>query len=161
MHDRVCASMSIDDIAHILAHLRPRDEEELREYGREPRGAAHAFADNCVLGRCFGHDGVPAAVVAFHALTPRTLAVSLVATEAWARVARAVLRWGVREARPELLARGFERAECRTMEGHDDAIRLLERLGFRAEARIERYGASGRTFIQYAWRLSDHVMRET
>jgi hypothetical protein len=100
---------------------------------------------------------LPVAIVAFHQLTPKTLVVSLMATEDWPRVARAVLRWGVREAKAELIARGFERAECRTMEGHADAIELLERLGFVRECRLPRFGAQGASFLQYAWRLIDHV----
>ena len=43
------------------------------------------------------------------------------------------------------------------MAGHADAIRLLERFGFSLECRLPGFGASGVTFLQYAWRLNDHV----
>lgn len=145
-----------DDIPFVLAHLRLRDAQELAEYGLDPAQALPMLTAASVLSGVF-HDGErPAAVVAFHQLTPRALAVSLLATDEWSCVARSVFRWGVREARPKLLAMGFERAECRTMEGHDDAIALLERLGFVCECRLDRYGASGTSFLQYAWRLADH-----
>jgi RimJ/RimL family protein N-acetyltransferase len=93
----------------------------------------------------------------FHTITPKALAVSMVATDDWAQVARAMVRWGLREARPQLLALGFSRAECRTMAGHADAIRVLERFGFVLECRLPGFGASGVAFLQYAWRLNDHV----
>jgi hypothetical protein len=43
------------------------------------------------------------------------------------------------------------------MEGHADAIRFLGRLGFVRECHVPEFGAHGATFIQYAWRLNDHV----
>ena len=42
------------------------------------------------------------------------------------------------------------------MEGHLDAIRLLERSGFALECRLDDFGANGTAFLQYAWRLADH-----
>jgi RimJ/RimL family protein N-acetyltransferase len=141
----------------IMARLRARDAAELAELGIDPDTAATAFASPAVLAHVFAYEDRPAAIVAFHCLTPKTVAASLMATDEWPRVARGVVRWGVREARPALLRQGFARAECRTMEGHDPAIRLLERLGFVCECRVPNFGASGAAFLQYAWRLEDHV----
>lgn len=141
----------------IMLHLRARDAAELAECGFDREAAAHAFAAPAVLARVFEHEGRPVAIVAFHRLTPKAVVASLMATDAWPRVARAVVRWGIREARPALLAHGYIRAECRTIEGHADAIRLLERLGFIAECRVPNFGAGGAAFLQYAWRLDDHV----
>lgn len=146
-----------DDIRNILERLRPRDAFELSEYGFDLGTAEAAFCAPAVLAKTFAHNGTPQAVVTFHALTPRALAVSLMATCHWPRVARAVMAWGVRVARPSLLSLGFERAECRTLEGHADAIRFLERLGFVRECRVPHFGATGASFVQYAWRLNDHV----
>ena len=145
----------------IFERLRARDAEELLEYGTDAAGAVAAFATPSVLRRVFAADGEAVAIIAFHQLTPRALTVSLMATNAWLRVARAVVRWGLREARPFLLSRGFARAECRTLEGHADAIRLLEHLGFVSECRVPSFGASGAAFLQYAWRLNDHVHQNT
>ena len=145
------------DIRSVVARLRARDALELAEYGIDPEGAVRAFAAPAVAARLFSYRDVPVAIVTFHQLTPKALVASMMATDDWPRVARAVVRWGVRVARPALLAQGFERAECRTMEGHADAIRLLERLGFVLECRLPRFGASGAAFLQYAWRINDHV----
>lgn len=148
-----------DDIPYVLTRLRARDSRELEECGFDVAQASTALTAASVLVGIFHKDAAAAAVVAFHQLTPKALAVSLLATEDWPHVARDVFRWGVREARPRLLAMGYERAECRTMEGHDDAVALLERFGFVKECRLDRYGASGIAFWQYAWRLGDHAAR--
>ena len=141
----------------IMGRLRARDAAELFELGIDSDSAAAAFANPAALAHVFAHDGKPTAIVAFHRLTPKTVAASLMATDDWPHVARAVVRWGIREARPALLAEGYARAECRTMDGHAPAIRLLERLGFVCECRVPNFGASGAAFLQYAWRLDDHV----
>lgn len=141
----------------VMGRLRARDAAELAELGIDPGAAAAAFAVPAVLTRVFACGEEPVAIVAFHRLTPKAVAASLMATDDWPRVARAVVRWGMREARPALLAQGFARAECRTMEGHAPAIRLLERLGFVCECRVPNFGACGAAFLQYAWRLEDHV----
>ncbi|MBP6014430.1 MAG: hypothetical protein KBA31_19535 [Alphaproteobacteria bacterium] len=145
------------DVCSVLARLRTRDVLELAEYGVDRDGAVLAFTAPAALSHVFAYRGRPVAIVTFHQLTPKALVVSMMTTDDWPRVARAVMGWGVRVARPALLAQGFERAECRTMEGHAEAIRLLERLGFVLECRLPRFGASGAAFLQYAWRINDHV----
>jgi hypothetical protein len=151
------AERMIDDIRSILTRLRARDARELAAYGMDVESAALAFASPAILARVFAHKGRAAAVVTFHQLTPKALVVSMMATDDWLFVARAVLRWGWREARPALITAGFERAECRTIEGHVEAIELLERLGFVRECLLPRFGAHGASFLQFAWRLNDHV----
>jgi hypothetical protein len=152
--------MTEADIVEVIWHLRRRDRQELFAYGMKFRDAIDAFMAPSVLSRSFAHHGSAVAVVAFHALTPSALSVSMMATGAWPSVAASVLRWGTRLARPALLARGYRRAECRTMEGHDDAVRFLEHLGFGRECCLPGYGADGSTFLQYSWRLNDHVSRK-
>ena len=146
-----------DDICNILTRLRPRDAFELSEYGFDEATAAAAFSSPAILAKVFAHGGAPQAIVTFHGLTPKSLAVSLMATDLWPSVARDVVRWSIRVARPRLLQLGFARAECRTLEDHCDSINFLEWLGFVRECRVPRFGATGASFVQYAWRLNDHV----
>lgn len=142
--------------ADLLANLRERDAQELAEYGYDMAMAA-AIIRNIphVAFELFSHGGRQAAAVWFDALTPRALVVSMLATDEFPHVARQVIRWGL-SVRPKLLAAGYRRAECRVMDGHSDAIRFLEYLGFRLECRLPQFGASGISFAQYAWRLNDH-----
>jgi len=151
----------LDDIRSILKRMRPRDAQEMAEHGIGLDIAAAGFASPAVAARIFRHRHLPTAILTFHQLTPKALVVSMVATDDWRHVARAAVRWGLREARPALLARGFARAECRTMAGHEDAIELLERVGFVLECRLPGFGAHGASFLQYAWRLTDHVLLQS
>ena len=149
--------MKHEDVSAVCARLRARDCEELAAYGWTPEDARQAFLQPAVLSRAFSDGEGAQALIAVHAVTPACLAASLMATDRWPHVARRAFRWGHVTARPRLLAQGYMRAECRTMEGHADAIRFLERLGFVRECDVPLYGARGATFHQYAWRLKDHV----
>lgn len=140
-----------------VENLRERDRVELDELAIGPGSVAELLCKGAVLGAVFPWRWAPAAVIAFHPITSTTLAVSMLATDDWRRVSLSAIRWASRFAIPSLLAAGYQRAECRTMAGHDDAIRLLDRFGFRAECTLPRYGRSGRDFIQYSWKASDHV----
>lgn len=149
--------MNTDDVVSVCQRLRQRDRDELAAYGWSAEDAVQAFLQPAVLSTTFHDSDGAQALVAFHAVTPACLAVSLMATDRWPAVARKAFRWGHVTARPRLLAQGFMRAECRTREGHADAIRFLERLGFVRECHVPLFGARGAAFIQYAWRLNDHV----
>jgi hypothetical protein len=150
---------STDAIYQVLDGLRHKDRVELAECGRMRSEVYQVLNQPCVLGRAFisTFSKQAAAIVAFRAMTPKALTVALLATDEWEDVAREVYRWGVKEAKPYLLRSGYVRVECRTMEGHDEAIRFLEHFGFVLETRIARYGLSGKAFLQYAWRFDDHA----
>lgn len=149
--------MNYDDVVSVCSRLRARDCEELAAYGWTPEDAHRALLQPAVLSRAFSDSEGAQALIAFHAVTPACLAASLMATDRWPHVARAAYRWGHVTAKPFLLSKGFMRAECRTLDGHADAIRFLERLGFVRECHVPLFGARGAAFIQYAWRLNDHV----
>jgi hypothetical protein len=144
-------------IDSLLSRLRERDLEELREVGLSVGDVSLMLALPAVEFRMWSGLHGPAAFIAFHQLTPKALQVSMLASDEWPLVARDMYRWGVTHCRPRLLELGYTRAECRVMSGHDDAIRMLEHLGFVKECDLPDYGASGRMFHQFAWRLNDHV----
>jgi hypothetical protein len=147
----------MDPIQRLLSRLRQRDCEELAEYGftraQAEQSMRQPHVDFCMWSTPAG----PAAAMWFDALTPRALCVSLLATDEWDQVALSVIKYGVRVVRPKLLRLGYTRAECRTMDGHEDAIRLLTHMGFACECRLEGYGATGRDFLQFAWSLKRDV----
>lgn len=140
-----------------VSNLRDRDKRELDELGVPRDAVVDLLTRGYAVGAIFPHQWMPAAVIAFHPITPRCVSASLLATDDWSKVARRVVRWGVRVAKPKLLSMGFTRAECRVMAGHEEALRLLQFLGFRAECVLGDYGTSGADFYQFAWRLNDHV----
>lgn len=143
-----------------LAHLRPRDREEMEALGVADDVALDVLCRHAVLGAIFPWRWMPAAVLAFHRVGDRTVEVSMLATDDWPHVSRKLVRWGLGFAKPQLLAMGFDRAQVLTMEGYDEAIRFLEFMGFRREGRVVPK-AGGVAFIRYAWRMQDHVPRHT
>lgn len=147
----------MDPIQQLLSRLRQRDCEELAEYGftraQAEQSMRQPHVDFCMWSTPAG----PAAAMWFDALTPRALCVSLLATDEWDQVALSVIKYGIRVVRPKLLRLGYTRAECRTMSGHDDAIRLLTHMGFVCEVTLHNYGASGRDFHQFAWSMKNDV----
>lgn len=141
-----------------LSRLRARDLQELGQYGYTNEQIERIIRAPHVESAYFqGPSDTIACAIWFDALTPKALAVSLLATDEWPDVAREVYRWAKTVARPKLVAMGYLRCECRTLAGHEDAIRMLEHLGFTMECRVPQFGATGHAFIQYAWRLNDHV----
>lgn len=143
-------------IRHIIQNCRARDRAELEAFWglRVTMDQAPQWANSAVLLKIFDAKE-PVAFVAAHALTPRTVQMSMIATEDWPLVARQVVKWGKRTAMPQLLLAGFRRAECRSIEDHPEAIRFLTHLGFETEAYCRGYGRNGENFWQFA-----HVRRD-
>lgn len=149
----------LDQARFVLNYCRARDRAEIEAvigYERACAGFLEPWLESAVLAEVFAHEGEPAALIAVHEITARTVALSLVATYRWRRVALAVAKWARRQCMPELLARGYRRAECRAIDGHDEARRFLEFLGFTLECRCPEFGRNGEAFLQYAWRSKDH-----
>lgn len=156
LSDEIIPLPATDEVEALMHNLRARDKLELRACGyNSPAQVARTFA-RVLCGAVFLHDWRPAAVVAFAEMTPSTLSAALLASDDWPKVARRVMRYGQRTLKPMLLGKGYKRAECRTIAGHDDAIRFLKRFGFVEECRVPLYGRDGETFVQFAWRLCDH-----
>jgi hypothetical protein len=151
----------MDPVQRLLSRLRQRDCEELTEYGFTRAQAEQSMRQPHVDFCMWSTEAGPAAAMWFDALTPRALCVSLLATDEWDQVALSVIKYGVRVVRPKLLRLGYTRAECRTMDGHEDAIRLLTHMGFACECRLDGNGATGRDFLQFAWSLKRDVPQST
>lgn len=138
---------------YIVQNCRARDRAEIEAlYGLEASlTVIPEWASSAVLFHIFDDkDGKPVAFVAAHENAPTSVSLSMLATEHWPRVASSVIKWAKREAMPALLARGYRRAEARSIEGHPEAIRFLTRLGFQVEAYVSEFGRNGEDFIQFA-----------
>jgi hypothetical protein len=148
-------------IKHIIQNCRARDRAEIEAlYGLEATlDSAPAWAAQACLLQIFDWRTKPVAFVAVHALTHTVCLLSMIATEDWPRVAPSVIRWAKREAMPKLTAMHFKRAECRSIEGHPEAIRFLQHLGFEVEAYVKRYGRAGEDFIQFAYTRPRAIQR--
>lgn len=150
-------------IKYIIQNCRARDRAEIEAlYGLQfTLECAPAWASSACLVEIFDHNGQPAAFVAAHRVTETVCQLSMIATEDWRHVAASVIKWAKREGMPALYAQGFKRAECRSIEGHPEAIRFLMHLGFEVEAYVKSYGRNAEDFIQFAYtrRTPVHVFQ--
>lgn len=140
-------------VKYIIQNCRARDRAEIEAlYGLQPTlDLAPEWASSACLMKIFDHNGHPAAFVAAHRLTHTVCQLSMIATEDWQHVAASVIKWGKRSAIPALYLQGFKRAECRSIEGHPEAIRFLMHLGFDVEGYCKQYGRQGETFLLFAY----------
>lgn len=143
----------IINLQRFFASLRQRDVEELHELGLTPEDVLAHHRAGATEPWYWAHEGEIAAALWFTQATPKALGANFFATDAWPHVATEMYKAAHRIVKPRLLALGYRRAEARVMSGHDDAIRMMEHLGFTLECRLPEYGNSGRSFAQYAWTL--------
>jgi hypothetical protein len=149
-------------LAHICRNLRELDRIEVdatfvagHEYLFAVIPEAWRFAQ---FKRIFYVGERPAALFCAHETSAQTLAVSLLATDLWPQAWRAFYRWGKRTFKPDAIARGYRRAECRVYADHYEAVALLLQLGFVIECDLPEYGLKRERFYQMAWRSRDHVL---
>jgi hypothetical protein len=150
-----------DAVRYIIQHARPNDQKELMSVVDCDALLFHIpeFVNAAKFFKLFtAADGEPIAFIAFHQTTPVSMNVSMISTPRWKEAVKPLLRWGLKYFKPMALNVGYCRVECRTIAGNSDAIWFLEGLGFRLECRVPDYGLDrDLIFLQYAWRLSDHV----
>ncbi len=145
------------DVSYVAANMRACDRREIfavRDVESTDQLALqiHHHAPLQQVAR-IGRE--PVAVLS--AVQPRAgiWQVGLFATPRWPLVARAMTRHARAAVIPDLLARGANRAECQSIEGHHAAHRWLEWLGAVHECDLIDYGKNRETFRLYAWRRSD------
>jgi hypothetical protein len=143
-------------VRYILDHARERDRRETSAVCGfwDPAQLAEAMVDDWLLRGAWGgvfSDGDPIAVLTMLRETPRSLQVGMLATDEFPRIALPVTRYVRRVVDPLVRKAGFTRMECRCWSEHHDARRWLQVCGAKQEAEIPGYGASGETFIQFAW----------
>lgn len=99
--------------------------------------------------------GLPAAAIGASEFWPGVWSVWMFATDDWPQVALGVTKWARRRLMPQVLKAGAHRAQCHSLESHNEAHRWLAMLGAQAEARACGLGRHGEDFITFTWRKND------
>ena len=139
-------------VRYVVKHMRDYDRAEIfatRWDDNEDSLVADTLAAgpmSWVLGR-----ERPIACWGAQELWPGMWTVWMFATDEFKQVASALTKFVLCQEIPQLVDRGIQRAECKSMAGHDVAHRWLERLGAVREATHENYGRGRETFYTYAW----------
>jgi len=83
---------------------------------------------------------------------PGMWSVFMFATDRMPEIGLPLTKFVKRSMIPSIMGCGsFNRAECKSIEGHDEAQRWLEVLGARREHTFENYGRLKETFYSYVW----------
>lgn len=97
-------------------------------------------------------NGQPAAAFGFQPMTTPVWQAWALGTRAMTRVIPAITRWCWSQEQ-RLIDAGVRRVEARSIEGHDQAHRWLERLGCSRVCALPDHGRDGELFYLYAWHL--------
>lgn len=145
------------DMTYIGAHLRPEDYRETM--CQVPPGTLGSQALAGVMdGLAPGWNWVarigdqPVAAFGFQPMTTPVWAAWALGTRRMVRVIPAITRWCWAHEQ-KLIDAGVRRVEARTIEGHDQAHRWLERLGCQRVCDLPDHGHNGELFHLYAWHL--------
>jgi|TARA_Y100000310_G_scaffold250498_1_gene256737 hypothetical protein len=145
------------DLVFIARRMRVLDAEEIFPLvsGGTPEDLAFQTLAVGGLARVALFDLEPVAAYGAHMSRPGIWQVWMFATDKWKSVGRAVTMDIRRRMMPEMLSEpSAVRAECWSMDGHDEAHRWLEVLGAIREATVEDYGPSRKVFHCYSWTRS-------
>lgn len=153
--------MDVLDALYVAQRMRAADAREIwaTRWNEDP----HELARDAVAcapvawTACKGH--VPVACIGAGPLHPGVWRVWMYATDDFPSVGMKVTKFARRVMIPALLHAGAHRAECLSIDGHDQAHRWLEALGAAREATLGGYGRDGEDFHLYAWRRGHGSLR--
>lgn len=141
-------------VFQVAANMRASDVVEVGAMSPagvvRPADLAREACDRSRFGAVAVLDGEPAAAWGAMETWPGTWSVWLIATDAWPRVWRAVVRWVRSHMAAQMQA---ARAQCLfvfALHGREDAARLLKALGFKARGVVPKFGAGGEPFILWS-----------
>jgi hypothetical protein len=146
------APLTYPDALWVAERMREWDAREVYagRWTDDPADVARDVA-SCRMGWSVSADGAPAAVLGARPIHPGVWSVWMFATPAWPRVSLSVTRFVKRVMIPALRATGAHRAQCASIEGHEEAHRWLEFLGAVRESTLHRFGRNGEDFHLYRW----------
>lgn len=150
---------TLRDMTWIGGNLREADAREI--FCQVPEGTlGSSMAASVFLGlpeawtRVATLDGQPVAAFGFQPFTVPVWIAWAWGTRRMTRAIPAITRW-CWSKEPELLELGVRRVEARSIAGHEQAHRWLERLGCRREADLPDHGRNGELFHLYAWTIGN------
>lgn len=142
-------------VLHIASNLREWDRREVfaNLWSDDPVELAERVLYCGDFSWICSNGGDPIAALGALPVSPHVWSVWMFATDDFRQIGLPLTRFAKRTMMPALLKSGAHRAECRSMEGHDEAHAWLEMLGACREARHPMAGKNRETFYTYAWTL--------
>lgn len=146
-------------VDHILANLRASDRRELEATNWSLDGLAERVMNTQDFAFFAAHRDTPAALIGAVPMWPKVWSVFAFGTDDFQKVGLRLTKFARRYIIPAVLNSGAHRMECASIEGHDEAHRWLEALGFHRECSMMCYGRDGETFYRYVMLGGDDVLR--
>jgi hypothetical protein len=146
------AKLNEPDLLYVADNMREWDRREVfaTRWDDDPAALTSAILAGGEFGWVAGND-LPVAAFGAIPTWQGNWQVWMFATDDWKDVAFDVTRFIRRIMIPSLEQCGCHRAECRSMEGHEEAHRWLETLGAYKESDLPHYGRNGEMFYLYRW----------
>jgi hypothetical protein len=140
-------------VHHVAANMREWDRKEIfaLRWDDDPRSVANDVLRVPGFSWVAFSGDVPAAVIGAAPAWPGVWSVFAFGTDDFSRVALALTKHVRRFMVPALKNQGAHRAQCHSIEGHEDAHRWLKLLGAHTEPMIRGFGRGRENFIPFVW----------
>lgn len=141
------------DVLHVAANMREWDRKEIfaLRWGDEASDLANDVLRVPGFSWVAYADDVPAAVIGAMPMWPRVWSVFAFGTDDFPKVGLTLTKHVRRFMIPALQNQGAHRAQCHSIEGHEEAHRWLETLGAHTEPLIRGFGRNRENFIPFVW----------
>lgn len=139
---------------HVASRMREWDKREIyaTRWNEDPVELAHDCASYGHFGWVAWGDEEPVAILGAVPMHPGCWSVFMFATNNFRHISFSLTKFVKRVMIPALADTGARRAQCLSMEGHEDAQKWLRLLGATPEEPMLDFGKNGETFIPFVWR---------
>lgn len=153
--------INFPDTLHVCVHMREWDRREVyaTRFDDSPLSLAREVVSVGRFGWIAYVDDAPAVVLGANPLWPGVWNVFMLATDDFHKVRFSLVRHVRRVMFPALVAVGAHRAQCFSLEGHEDAHAWMVLLGAKPGEPIPEYGRDRETFVPFVWTRPD-VLRQ-
>lgn len=150
---------TFDAVLHVAERMREWDRREI--FAARWNDDPFPLAAECMTYGEFTWIAAldePIAFIGAAPMHPGVWSVLMFATDDFRRIRLSLTKHVVRVMIPALVEIGAHRAECHSLEGHDDAHDWLKLLGAQREGVRPGFGKNGEDFVCFSWRRP-HVHR--
>jgi len=142
------------DLLYVADNMRDMDKKEIysTRWEEDPESLVDSIMSYGNFGWVVGtDDGIPIAAFGAIPIWPGSWQVWMFATDRWDEASLWVTRFIKKVMIPSIADSGWNRAECKSIEGYDVAHRWLEMLGATHEHTLPSFGKNGESFRLYSW----------
>lgn len=141
-----------EDVLYVAQNMRDWDKREI--YATRWREDPADVALDCMRVPDFAwtiHLDKPVCAIGAVPMHPGVWSVWMFATDEFPKIGIYATKFVKRIMIPALTQTASHRAQCLSVEGHDEAQKWLRFLGAKPECRLREYGRNKEDFLLYVW----------